>query len=178
VLRPCGVQWHSLARFVRSLLITRSDYVSVDGVGIHNFEWHFTVRRSPRRRRARFYPQHVLARTEILQRHARAESLSARLVPRLDGSLVGRPAAMEEWCEKLGVTATDESGLGCRQLQYPRWRAHGIEFRSFLRRKRGSDGRCFDVPPQVVAAMEGRASAVDVDALTSRHRSWHPEIPT
>jgi hypothetical protein len=35
-----------------------------------------------------------------------------------------------------------------------------------------------DVPPQVVAAMQARASAVDVDALTNRHWSWHPQIPT
>ena len=46
-----------------------------------NFEWHVTVRRSPRRRRARLDPQHVPAWTEILQRHPRTEPLSRVLSP-------------------------------------------------------------------------------------------------
>jgi hypothetical protein len=36
------------------------------------------VRRSPRRRRARLDPQHVLARTEILQRHVRDHVAAAQ----------------------------------------------------------------------------------------------------
>src|SRR4029453_9899 len=91
--------------------------------------------------------------------------------------LIGRPfahATTYSVNERLslmiwtGVHPCHRLRWSCQQLQCPRWRVHLIELISFLGESVEETADVFDVRPQVVAAMEARASAVDVDALTNR----------